>query len=84
MTTVNSGGSVIIYLKSSTRPTLIFFLMALSCGAWWSMVYPLLMSDLLLSVSGVTLLEKDISQRRPAYHDYIERTNAFFPGPLSR
>ena len=38
------------------------------------------MSVLLLKVSGVTLLEKDIGERRPAYGDYIARTNAFFPG----
>ncbi len=57
-----------------------FFLMALSAGAWWTIVSPLLMSVLLLKVSGVTLLEKDIGQRRPAYRDYVARTNAFFPG----
>jgi len=33
------------------------------------------------AVSGVALLEKDIAQRRPAYRDYIARTNAFIPGP---
>jgi len=57
-----------------------FYLMALSAGGWWAIVSPLLMSLLLLKVSGVTLLEKDISERRPAYRDYIARTNAFFPG----
>lgn len=57
-----------------------FYLMALSAGGWWAIVSPLLMSLLLLKVSGVTLLEKDISERRPAYRDYILRTNAFFPG----
>ena len=41
---------------------------------------PLMMSFLLLKVSGVALLEKDISERRPAYADYVEHTNAFFPG----
>jgi steroid 5-alpha reductase family enzyme len=39
------------------------------------------MSVLLLRVSGVTLLEKDIGERRPAYRNYIVRTNTFFPGP---
>jgi steroid 5-alpha reductase family enzyme len=39
------------------------------------------MSWLLLKVSGVTLLEKDIAGRRPEYADYVRRTNAFFPGP---
>jgi steroid 5-alpha reductase family enzyme len=58
-----------------------FFLIALAGGAWWSIVSPILMSILLLRVSGVTLLEKDIGERRPAYRDYIARTNAFFPGP---
>ena len=39
------------------------------------------MTFLLLKVSGVTLLEKDMAARRPAYRDYMARTNAFFPGP---
>lgn len=58
-----------------------FFLLALAAGGWWSIVAPLLMSFFLLKVSGVTLLESDIAERRPAYRDYIRRTNAFFPGP---
>lgn len=58
-----------------------FYLLALSAGGWWAIVSPLLMSVLLLKVSGVTLLEKDISGRRPAYREYVARTNAFFPGP---
>lgn len=57
-----------------------FFLIALSTGAWWSLPGPLLMSVLLMRVSGVTLLEADIGERRPQYADYIRRTNAFFPG----
>ena len=57
-----------------------FFLLALAAGgAWWALASPLLMSVLLLRVSGVTLLEKDISSRRPGYRRYAERTNAFFP-----
>lgn len=57
------------------------FLVALAAGGWWSFVSPLLMSVLLLRVSGVTLLEKDIGHRRPGYVAYAARTNAFFPGP---
>jgi steroid 5-alpha reductase family enzyme len=56
------------------------YLMAASAGAWWTIFAPLLMTFLLLRVSGVALLEKDIADRRPAYRDYIRRTNAFFPG----
>lgn len=58
-----------------------FYLIAASAGGWWTIFAPLLMSVLLMKVSGVTLLEKDIGERRPKYADYIARTNAFFPGP---
>ncbi len=58
-----------------------FYAIALAAGAWWSVPGPLLMSYLLLKVSGVRLLERDIGKRRPEYADYVRRTNAFFPGP---
>ena len=57
------------------------FLIAASSGAWWTVLSPLVMSVLLLKVSGVTLLEKTITERRPEYAAYQARTNAFFPGP---
>jgi len=58
-----------------------FYLLAVAAGGWWSFPAPLLMTLLLLRVSGVTLLESDISERRPAYRAYVQRTNAFIPGP---
>ena len=58
-----------------------FAVLALSAGAWWSVAGPLLLTFLLLRVSGVRLLEKDIGNRRPRYADYVLKTNAFFPGP---
>ena len=58
-----------------------FYLLAAGAGGWWTLFSPLLMTVLLLRVSGVTLLEKDIGERRPAYRDYVRRTRAFFPGP---
>lgn len=57
------------------------WLLALSAGGWWTIVSPLLMTLLLLKVSGVTLLERDIGERRPAYARYVKQTNAFIPGP---
>jgi steroid 5-alpha reductase family enzyme len=60
------------------------WLIALAAGgaaAAWTVLSPLLVTVLLLKVSGVALLEKDIGERRPAYRDYIARTNAFIPGP---
>lgn len=57
------------------------WLIASAGGGWWSLPAPLLMTVLLLKVSGVALLEKDIGERRPAYRDYIARTSAFIPWP---
>jgi steroid 5-alpha reductase family enzyme len=57
-----------------------FYVIALAAGGWWSIIGPVLMSVLLMRVSGVTLLEKDIGERRPKYVEYVRRTNAFFPG----
>ena len=61
-----------------------FYLIAVAAGGWWTLPAPLLMSFLLLKVSGVAMLERDIGERRPDYADYIRRTNAFFPGPARK
>jgi steroid 5-alpha reductase family enzyme len=58
-----------------------YYLIAASAGGWWSLPAPLLMSLLLLKVSGVTLLEQDIAERRPGYREYVQRTSAFVPRP---
>ena len=57
-----------------------FFLLALSTsGAVWTLFSPVLMTLLLLKVSGVGLLEKKLNRTRPEYADYVARTNAFVP-----
>lgn len=61
-----------------------FGLLAVAAGAWWALVSPVLMTFLLLRVSGVSLLERDIAERRPAYRDYIARTSGFIPWPPRR
>jgi steroid 5-alpha reductase family enzyme len=58
-----------------------FGLLAVAAGAWWALLSPMLMTFLLLRVSGVALLERDIAERRPAYRDYIARTSSFIPWP---
>jgi steroid 5-alpha reductase family enzyme len=60
------------------------WLVALAAGAAWTVVSPLLMTVLLLRVSGVALLEQDLTERRPAYRDYMVRTSAFIPWPPRR
>jgi len=58
-----------------------FGLMAIATGAWWSLAGPVVMTVLLVKVSGVALLEKTITERRPAYREYMARTSAFIPWP---
>jgi len=53
-------------------------------GAWGIYAVPLalapaLMTLLLRRVSGVTLMEQDIGERRPGYRDYVQNTPAFIP-----
>lgn len=48
---------------------------------WWTFLAPLLMSFLLVQVSGVRLLEKSLRRRVDGYEEYLRSTNAFFPGP---
>jgi steroid 5-alpha reductase family enzyme len=51
-----------------------------AAGAPLTLAGPLFMSYLLLRVSGVSLLERTMVDRRPEYAMYQRRTNAFFPG----
>lgn len=58
--------------------------MGVAAGGWsaaWCLVSPLMLTVLLLRVSGVALLEKDIGERRPGYSDYVARTSTFIPWP---
>lgn len=57
-----------------------FFCFAIP-NAPWTIYAPVLMTLLLLRVSGVALLEKTLVHTKPAYRDYIARTSAFFPKP---
>lgn len=41
---------------------------------------PLLMTFLLVRVSGVAMLEEHMAKRKPAYRDYMRRTPALIPG----
>jgi len=57
------------------------FVLALSVpGGWRAIVSPLVLTGLLLRVSGVFLLEKKYAGDS-AYADYIRRTSAFIPRP---
>jgi len=56
-----------------------FLLAAATPGSLWTIYSPIVMTLLLLRVSGVALLEKGLKESRPGYQEYVERTSAFFP-----
>lgn len=51
---------------------------------WWTIIGPVLMSFLLIRVSGVRLLESSLKSRISGYESYVRRTSAFFPLPPKR
>lgn len=53
-------------------------------GGWWTVCSPVLMTFLLVRVSGVALLEAGLHETRPEYVDYVARTSAFLPLPPRR
>jgi steroid 5-alpha reductase family enzyme len=56
------------------------FLIALSTPAgWWTVISPVVITVVLLKMTGVSLMEKTIVHTKPGYNDYIARTNAFIP-----
>lgn len=62
-----------------------FFLLGFAAvHQWWLILSPLLITFLLLEVSGASLMERDIEKRRPAYADYKRRVSSFIPIPRRR
>jgi steroid 5-alpha reductase family enzyme len=59
----------------------IFFIAVGAPGAWWSIIGPMVLTILLLKVSGVSLTDKKMSIRHPDFDDYKRRVSAFIPWP---
>jgi steroid 5-alpha reductase family enzyme len=57
------------------------YLVAASGGAYYTILSPVLMTFLLLKVSGVTLLERTMAENRPEYREYMKNTSSFIPLP---
>ncbi len=59
-----------------------FYGIALSVpGGALTIFSPILVTLVLLKMTGIPLTERSILERRPAYRDYQRRTSAFFPRP---
>jgi len=57
----------------------LYAIAAATPNGWLTVLSPVLMTFLLMRVSGVTLLEQSLKASKPGYHAYIARTPAFFP-----
>jgi len=55
-----------------------FYVIALAAGFWWTIFSPIIMTFLLLKVSGVAMLERTM-KTKPGYEEYMRNTNAFVP-----
>jgi steroid 5-alpha reductase family enzyme len=55
-----------------------FGLFSLASEGYWQILGSVLMTYLIIKVSGVVLLEKTLKSK-PKYEEYIKNTSAFFP-----
>jgi len=56
-----------------------FYFISVSAGYLITIVSPILMTILLIKISGVGLMEGTITERRPDYKEYIRKTSSFIP-----
>ncbi|MBI9059976.1 MAG: DUF1295 domain-containing protein [Labilibaculum sp.] len=50
-----------------------------AAGSYWQIIGSVIMTLLIIKISGVALLEKTLNDTKPQYREYIEKTNSFFP-----
>ena len=53
--------------------------LCLASGSYLPVLGSILMTALIIQISGVALLEKRLKEQKPQYKEYIEKTSAFLP-----
>jgi steroid 5-alpha reductase family enzyme len=56
-----------------------YALFSISAGAYWQVIGAVIMTLLIIKVSGVAMLERTLKDTKPKYKEYIEKTNSFLP-----
>ncbi|MCU0378873.1 MAG: DUF1295 domain-containing protein [Bacteroidales bacterium] len=56
-----------------------YALFSIAAGSYWQIVGSVVMTLLIIRVSGVALLEKTLKNSKPQYEEYVRKTNSFFP-----
>jgi len=64
---------------------LAYLPLVLGSSWWWAALFsPVLMAYLLMKLSGIPLLERDMAQRKPGYAEYMRTTSPLIPWPPKR
>ena len=56
-----------------------YAIFSIAAGSYWQIIGAIIMTLLIIKISGVRLLEKTLKESKPQYRDYIKKTNSFFP-----
>ncbi|MFO7852600.1 MAG: DUF1295 domain-containing protein [Bacteroidota bacterium] len=56
-----------------------YAIFSVAAGSYWQIIGSVVMTLLIIKVSGVAMLEKSLNKKKPQYQEYIQKTSSFFP-----
>lgn len=56
-----------------------YAIFSIAAGSYWQIIGAIVMTLLIIKISGVALLEKTLNHTKPHYREYIQKTSSFFP-----
>ena len=56
-----------------------YAIFSIAAGSYWQIIGSIIMTLLIIKISGVALLEKTLNDTKPKYREYIRSTSSFFP-----
>lgn len=56
-----------------------YAIFSIAAGSYWQIIGSIVMTLLIIKISGVALLEKTLNDTKPQYREYIAKTSSFFP-----
>ena len=62
----------------------IYLITLATPDGWWTILSPIIVTAVLLKMTGIPLTEQELVRKRPGYSEYIKRTSAFVPWPPAK
>ena len=56
-----------------------YAIFSIAAGSYWQIIGSIVMTLLIIRISGVALLEKTLNNTKPQYKEYVQKTSSFFP-----